>query len=497
MHRVDSVAICHKHGAMTPTRQDKKNTKTRTIKMKNKSLTPTGDNQHPKITNEQEFSRPSTSPLRPLMMNTKTTGVETNQQKIEMEQKEQTAQGDKIEEAENSLCTKILHDADLMSSLCSCSYALTNYYPPRMVALACLLLTVRHHCYHHLQSISRSSNMDETSQSISTEIVRELLQNIFHFNEEDSSTSVRHAAANLFQRLKLLPHHYLSCHTVEEEKDNDNHDSTNALVIIANVMGEIEQFLCTNLPSPTQLPSTASGATASTVFPPTNSSLSVTSVKQSAILSDITGMPHRGMLNTSSPPTSPPKLNSSKISHQRRTPTPPTSPRTNLPPTVTTSPQFQTVACTTSTPTKARQPLKGKDNCNNEDQVLITPTSSSRRRLHQISVNEADNVMTIHEEFMIHEDKENNDSAIGMNLDVTGNTTSSKSPNGSCGDTNFNSSPSSHSSSKTSSPDSGTSTVSHTKGSMPEIDTIKKDFDLQDIDSALSDVMVSQKPQPK
>ena len=158
------------------------------------------------------------------------------------------------------------------------------------------------------------------------------------------------------------------------------------------------------------------------------------------------------------------------------TTTPPLSSSSNVAPTENLSPSScPTSSVTTSTP-KSRPPLICKDNLRISSNQEI---SYSRRRLQNFSENECN----IDQEISGSHDKENNDSAIGMILDST--ETSSKGSHCDGSSTQNSSSPSSNGSSKTSSPDSGTSTVSHTKVSMPEIETLKRDFDLNDIETAL------------
>ena len=112
----------------------------------------------------------------------------------------------------------------------------------------------------------------------------------------------------------------------------------------------------------------------------------------------------------------------------------------------------------------------------NNQEIGIT-----RRRLNNLSENECDQDPT----GCGTQDKENNDSAIGMALDSTDASSKGSHYCGSSSQTS--SSPSSNGSSKNSSPDSGTTTVSHTKVSVPEIETLKRDFDLNDIGAALAD----------
>ena len=467
---------------MTTTECNKNTANERTKELGNKNLAPSGDNQHPGKTNEEKCSSSSllsTCTLHPLITKTKTP-LEEQTQEDTIEYKKQIAQ----EEHDNNggldaFRTKILHDADLMSSLCSCSYALTSYYPPRMVAMACLLLTARHHCYH-LHGNNRSK-MSEGSQSISTENVCELLKDLFHFHGDYSSPSAWHEAACLLQRLKLLPCHYSPCHTNEEEKNNQDNNN-DELVLISNVMGEIEQFLCTNLPSPTQLPSSSASSEILTVSPPIHSSLSITAsiseLKKSRNLTELQdnqSMPQLGELIalTSCHPDC-----VSTDSTNRTTPTPPTSTSPNKPPTETSSPSCNySDLVATSTP-KSRPPLSCKENVSIDTFAVV---GTSRRRLHNNSENEYD----VEKQIVGIDDKENNDSAIGMNLDITG--TSSKGSQYCGSSSQTNSSPSSNGSSKTSSPDSGTSTVSHTKVSVTAVESLKQDFDLNEIRDVLSD----------
>ena len=469
---------------MTTTKYNKNTANEGTKELGNKTLAPNGDNQHPDTTNEKECSSSSllsTCTLHPLIAKPKTSMAEKIHQVEEdtIEDKKQIA----LEDHDNNsgldpIRTKILHDADLMSSLCSCSYALTNYYPPRMVAIACLLLTARHHCYH-LHGNNRSK-MSESSQSISPETVCELLKNLFHFHGDYSSPSTWHAAACLLQRLKLLPCHYSKCHTNEEEnRDHDN--SSDELVIISSVMGEIEQFLCTNLPSPTILPSTSSGPTANPpISPPTHSSLSITAsismFNKSPTLSESLGhrsnqtLEHTKSVKNVEPATS--------NTYRSMSTTPPLSSCSNISPAENTSPsRCHSSSVTTSTP-KSRPPLVCKENhiMSNNQEIGIT-----RRRLNNLSENECDQDPA----GCGTQDKENNDSAIGMALDSTDASSKGSHYCGSSSQTS--SSPSSNGSSKNSSPDSGTTTVSHTKVSVPEIETLKRDFDLNDIGAALAD----------
>ena len=470
---------------MTTTKYNKNTANEGTKELGNKTSDPNGDNQHPETTNKKECSSSSllsTCTLHPIIAQPNTSTTEKIHQVVEdtIEDKKQIA----LEDLDNDggldpIRTQILHDADLMSSLCSCSYALTNYYPPRTVAIACLLLTARHHCYH-LHGNNRS-RMSEGSQSTSPETVAELLKNLFYFHGDYSSTSSWHAAACLLQRLKLLPCHYSKCHTNEEENENQDNCS-NELGIISNVMGEIEQFLCTNLPSPT-LSSASPGTTVnSTVSPPTHSSLSITAsismFNRSPTLSDSIGQQCNktgdGSKCLSHNPVDPEQQSIKKSP----TITPPLSSSSNAAPTENLSPSScPTSSVTTSTP-KSRPPLICKDNLKMSSNQEIR---HSRRRLQNLSENECN----IDQEISGSHDKENNDSAIGMILDSTG--TSSKGSHCDGSSTQNSSSPSSNGSSKTSSPDSGTSTVSHTKVSVPEIETLKRDFDLNDIEAALPD----------
>ena len=471
---------------MTTTKYNKNTAKERTMGLGNKTLTPSGDNQHPKTTNEEECSSPSLLPdctLHPLIVETKTPITEKMEQNEDnIPYKEQIAQEQEYISGLDPVGTKILHDANLMSSLCSCSYALTNYYPPRMVGIACLLLTARHHCYH-LHGNNRSK-MSEVSQSISNEMVQELMQELFQCHEDDSSPSKGNAAAAmLLQRLKLLPCHYSTCHT-NEENNHDDGSRNDELVIISNVMSEIEQFLCSNLPSPKRLPSSSEPSPKLTVSPPIHSSLSITASitasKKSPILSPL---PNQQKKHRSEQPTaltsSPPKSTPTDY-NQRKTPTPPTSSSSNRPPTVTSSPSCHSLVYTTSTP-KSRQPLTCRENLSDDPDTTTSTTSTSRRRLHANTEHECEGETVLPG----LQDKENNDSAIGMTLDTTG--ASSRGSNYCGSGSNTNSSPSSSGSSKNASPDSGTSTVSHTKISVPEMDSIKRDFDLKEIGDALSD----------
>ena len=458
---------------MTTTKYNKNTANEGTKELGNKTLAPSGDNQHPEKTNEKECSSSSllsTCALHPLIVKTKTPPIAENllPEEDNMKHKKQIAQEQCNNGGLDPIRTKILHDADLMSSLCSCSYALTNYYSPRMVAISCLLLTARHHCYH-LHGNNRSK-ISEGTQSISTETVWELLKNLFYFHGDYSSPSTWHAAASLLQRLKLLPCHYSTCHTNEENNQDNNSDE---LVIISNVMGEIEQFLCTNLPSPTRLPSTPETLPTLTVSPPSHSSLSITAsisgMKKSPNLTKLQKHEQKYLLDEKTFVTPSPPKSTFIESNKQNTPTPPTSPSSTMPPTVTSSPSCcHSDVLTTSTP-KSRQPLSCKDNVNVD---TYSVAGTSRRCLHNPSENEL-------------QDKENNDSAIGMNLDIT--ETSSKGSHYCGSSSQTNSSPSSNGSSKTSSPDSGTSTVSHTKISVPEMESLKRDFDLKEIGVALTD----------
>ena len=470
---------------MTTTKYNKNTANEGTKELGYKTLAPNGDNQHPETTDEKECSSSSlssTCTLHPIIVKPETSMAEKIHQVEEniIEDKKQIALEDEDNDSGlDPIRTRILHDADLMSSLCSCSYALTNYYPPRMVAIACLLLTARHHCYH-LHGNNRSK-MSEGSQSISPETVCELLKNLFHFHGDYSSPSSWHAAACLLQRLKLLPCHYSKCHTNEEENE-DQDNGSNELEIISNVMGEIEQFLCTNLPSPTTLPSNSS-ETNLTTSPPTHSSLSISAsisiFNRSPTLSDSLKHSSSKTQEDSKQDAQDPMYYAHPNMNKYTSTTPPQSSSSCIPPAENSSPSScHPCSVTTSTP-KSRPPLVCKDNLRvdtNEEKV------NSRRRLHNLSENDCD-------ENNANEgshDKENNDSAIGMLLDSTG--ASSKASNYGGSSSQNSSSPSSNGSSKNSSPDSGTSTISHTKVSVPEIETLKRDFDLNEIEQSLPDL---------
>ena len=474
---------------MTTTKHNKYTANERTKELGNKTLTPTGDNQHPEATDEKECSSSSVlspcSTLHPLIVKLKSpTKIAEKLQNVEEEDniahKKQIAQDE--QDSNNSgldlIRTQILHDADLMSSLCSCSYALINYYPPRIVAMACLLLSARHHCCH-LHGYNRSK-ISEVSQSISTETVCKLLNSLFHFHEDDSSPSIWHAAANLLQSLQLNPCHYSTCHTDEINKKENNLDNnhTDDLVIISNAMGEIEQILCTNLPSPTQLPSISIPSSTITTSPPINSSLSITaSILDLKTSSVITSEQQKSLSeNPKVVNLSPPMYRSESDEKTNLTPPMPTSDISSsiIP---TSSSCLYSDVLTTSTP-KARQPLSCKDNVDREEHSTI---STSRRRLHINSDSENDK----DDGHCRLQNKENDDSAIGMNLDVTG--ASSKGSQYCGSNSHTNSSPSSNGSSKTSSPDSGTSTISHTKMPVSEIESLKNDMDLKEMRDALAD----------
>ena len=378
---------------MTTTKYNKNTANEGTKELGNKTSDPNGDNQHPETTNKKECSSSSllsTCTLHPIIAQPNTSTTEKIHQVVEdtIEDKKQIALKDIVNDGGlDPIRTQILHDADLMSSLCSCSYALTNYYPPRTVAIACLLLTARHHCYH-LHGNNRSK-MSEGSQSISPEIVCELLKNLFHFHGDYSSPSSWHAAACLLQRLKLLPCHYSKCHTNEEENE-DQDNGSNELEIISNVMGEIEQFLCTNLPSPTTLPSNSS-ETNLTTSPPTHSSLSISAsisiFNRSPTLSDSLKHSSSKTQEDSKQNAQDPMYYAHPNMNKYTSTTPPQSSSSNITPAENSSPSScHPYSVTTSTP-KSRPPLVCKDNLrldSKEEKV------NSRRRLHNLSENDFD-----------------------------------------------------------------------------------------------------------